>query len=316
MPEADSEWLPFSGRPELFGPPVTQRYHRSATGGSMDPSLVTLSKPFVVAITGSGKGIGSGIAQAYAQAGASGILLSSRTEADLQNVVAQIKNINAECEVRYRVCDVMCEEELSKLAIDCKNWFGRLDVAIINAGIISQFVTDPDGDRHCPQGILEDTTSDFFRVWGTNFNGAYLAARAFLPLLRSTTDGSQAMVFISSLASQHTHTQLCSAAYNISKLAVNRLAEHIHDSYKDDGVLVYAIHPGCIQTNNTEFPSFWDEIFIDDMSLPGAFCVWLSKERRDWLSGRYLSSNWDVEELEMQKEEIVREDKFKSYLKV
>ncbi|KAF2180087.1 NAD(P)-binding protein [Zopfia rhizophila CBS 207.26] len=35
------------------------------------------------------------------------------------------------------------------------------------------------------------------------------------------------------------------------------------------------------------------------------------KEKRQWLSGRYLSANWDVEELEGKKEAIVSEDKLK-----
>ncbi|KAB8216639.1 hypothetical protein BDV33DRAFT_233321 [Aspergillus novoparasiticus] len=281
----------------------------------MDPRLVTLPRPFVVAITGSGKGVGAAIAEAYAHAGASGILLSSRTLDALERVRAGIRTINPDCEVHCQVCDVTSEEDITNLARECKKRFGRLDAAIINAGVASKFVTDSAGDRHFPRGILEDTTADFFRVWNTNFNGAYLAARAFLPLLQETPNGAQAMVFISSIASQHNYTDLTSAAYNISKLAVNRLVEHIDSAHKGDGILAHALHPGCIQTNTNDYPSFWDDIFIDDMSLPGAFCVWLTRERREWLAGRYLSANWDVQELEKDKELIVKEDKFKSYLK-
>ena len=39
--------------------------------------------------------------------------------------------------------------------------------------------------------------------------------------------------------------------------------------------------------------------------------VWLTKTRREWLSGRFTVSNWDIAELEAQKEEIVGDDKFK-----
>ena len=49
----------------------------------------------------------------------------------------------------------------------------------------------------------------------------------------------------------------------------------------------------------------------DDPRLCGAFIVWLIKERRMWLSGRYLSSNWDVDELIAKKDEIVDNDKLK-----
>ena len=36
--------------------------------------------------------------------------------------------------------------------------------------------------------------------------------------------------------------------------------------------------------------------------------TWLTKEKRQWLSGRYVSVNWDVEELEKRKNEIVEND--------
>lgn len=52
-------------------------------------------------------------------------------------------------------------------------------------------------------------------------------------------------------------------------------------------------------------------MLIDDPSLCGAFLVWLTKLRRPWLSGRYLSANWDVDELVGKSEEIVTQDKLK-----
>jgi len=37
----------------------------------------------------------------------------------------------------------------------------------------------------------------------------------------------------------------------------------------------------------------------------------LTKERRDWLNGRYLAVTWDVDELSAMKEEIVNKDLLK-----
>lgn len=39
--------------------------------------------------------------------------------------------------------------------------------------------------------------------------------------------------------------------------------------------------------------------------------VWLTKEERSWLSGRYLSATWDVDDLVAMKDEIVEGDKLK-----
>ena len=49
----------------------------------------------------------------------------------------------------------------------------------------------------------------------------------------------------------------------------------------------------------------------DDVGLCGAFCVWLSREKRMWLNGRLVSATWDVDELVGKKDEIVAEDLLK-----
>lgn len=49
-------------------------------------------------------------------------------------------------------------------------------------------------------------------------------------------------------------------------------------------------------------------VLTDDVGLCGGFLTWLTKEKRPWLSGRYLSSNWDVEQLEARKDEIAEKD--------
>jgi hypothetical protein len=52
-------------------------------------------------------------------------------------------------------------------------------------------------------------------------------------------------------------------------------------------------------------------VLTDDPGICGGFCVWLTSECRDWLSGRYVIANWDVEELEAMKDDIIMEDKLK-----
>lgn len=39
--------------------------------------------------------------------------------------------------------------------------------------------------------------------------------------------------------------------------------------------------------------------------------MWLTKGGRTWLNGRYLSANWDVDELEAKKDEIIEGNKLK-----
>lgn len=42
----------------------------------------------------------------------------------------------------------------------------------------------------------------------------------------------------------------------------------------------------------------------DEPELVGGTAVWLATEKARWLSGRYISANWDVEELVQRKVEI------------
>jgi len=40
-------------------------------------------------------------------------------------------------------------------------------------------------------------------------------------------------------------------------------------------------------------------------ALPGAFCVWLTSEEADFLKGRFVWANWDIDELKAKKSLIV-----------
>jgi hypothetical protein len=42
--------------------------------------------------------------------------------------------------------------------------------------------------------------------------------------------------------------------------------------------------------------------------------VWLTQEKQAWLNGRYISANWDMEELSSRKQQIVDGDKLKVQL--
>ena len=39
--------------------------------------------------------------------------------------------------------------------------------------------------------------------------------------------------------------------------------------------------------------------------------TWLTRERRAWLSGRYVAVGWDVDELLQQQDEVVKKDLLK-----
>ncbi|KAF1990110.1 NAD(P)-binding protein [Aulographum hederae CBS 113979] len=297
--------------PKSFGITFTPTIHAKAEGPT-DPKGFKLPNPYVVLVTGAGKGLGLHISLAYAYAGASGIVISSRTKKDLDELEKQIHGINKDIKVLSRLCDTTNEQDVKSLVADVRAEFGRLDVAIANAGVISKYIYDADGsNQRLPKGLIED--DDFARVIDINLNGTRHVGKICLPLLQETKDGAQAFIAITSLASHLPDSQLTTLAYNLSKIAMNRMCESIATDHGGDGVVAFAVHPGAVRTPQTEghMGEAWEAILTDEIGLCGGFCVWLTQERREWLSGRYLSSTWDTAELEGMKDEIVKEDKLK-----
>lgn len=60
-----------------------------------------------------------------------------------------------------------------------------------------------------------------------------------------------------------------------------------------------------------ELPSKMHALLNDPPELAAACCVYLTTERADFLTGRFLSANWDVTELEQRKQEIVGQNLLK-----
>jgi len=102
---------------------------------NIDPAKTTLPHPFVVVVTGAGKGLGWHTSLAYAKAGCSGLSISSRTLGDLYDLDKEILTINHKCQVMKTLCDVQSEQSVAQLKKQVKQKWGRCDVVIANAGI-------------------------------------------------------------------------------------------------------------------------------------------------------------------------------------
>lgn len=271
----------------------------------INPKDVQLSNPYVVCITGAGRGIGAATAVAYAQAGASGIIISSWPSSELEQVRQEVLANAPECRVTMQTCDVVSEASVAELAKTAEKEHGRLDVLINNAGYL---------DRTGWVPLTEGDPEEFRRTMDVNVFGAYLVTRVFLPLLLGSVSGAKVVIGISSMSS---HVARYSVAMGLSKLALNRFIEFLDVEYRDRGLMAYALHPGSVQTKmSSAAPVNWSQFIADSPDLCGAIAVWLTKEKRSWLSGRYVAAPWDTDELEAQKDDIVGEDKLKSRMVV
>jgi NAD(P)-dependent dehydrogenase (short-subunit alcohol dehydrogenase family) len=299
--------------------------HEKAEGSTLPTSNPPPYTPFNVVVTGAGKGLGRAISLAYAQSGVTGICISSRTQSDLDSLEQEMLAVAPNLDIFSRICDTSDPSAVSALSIACAEHFeDQIDVVIANAGIISKYLNDDsETDRQLPKGIIED--DDFLRVTSINYLGSYYTAKYFTPLLlkrkapansSSDADLVRAFVVITSLAGHVPQSAATPVAYNVSKLANNRMVECMANDHGKEGLLAYAVHPGEVVTPQTLRHSvkkgdMWDTMLQTDVGLCGGFLTWLTKSRRDWLSGRYVSVHWDVDELEKKRDEIVEGDKLK-----
>ena len=144
--------------PPTAGLDFTKTIHNKAEGDTDPANNRVDDKPFVVCVTGAGKDLGFHIALAYVQAGVSGIVISSRTHSDLDALSAELKKVNSRIDILSRTCDTLQDDDVKRLAEATRQRFGRLDVCVANAGVMSKYL--PDGSL--PKGIMSDL--DFERV--------------------------------------------------------------------------------------------------------------------------------------------------------
>ncbi|KIM94216.1 hypothetical protein OIDMADRAFT_45944 [Oidiodendron maius Zn] len=247
---------------------------------SIDPTKSNLSQPFkVVLITGSGRGIGRSIALRYADSGVGCIILCSKTTSELDEVEEAVKARNINVKIRKLTLDITDDTQVMLAADLVKEEEGRLDVLINNAGVGAQ-----------PALIAESDVDRYWKIW-TN-------QKKQVDLINMSSDGAH-----------KTHASV--SAYQTSKFALLRFTEFVNAEYGEHGVNCIAVHPGCVLTEMTKRSKALRPLLIDTPELCGCFLVWITKGQRSWLSGRYLSATWDVDELEARQEEIVKGDKLK-----
>lgn len=92
-------------------------------------------KDKVALITGGGRGIGKAVALAYCREGAK-LAICARTGPEIEEVAKEITALGAEC--LAVVCDVSLEESVAKAVQEVQEKFGKIDVLINNAGVMTR----------------------------------------------------------------------------------------------------------------------------------------------------------------------------------
>jgi NAD(P)-dependent dehydrogenase (short-subunit alcohol dehydrogenase family) len=218
--------------------------------GPTDPSKVKLPPNFTVVIAGASRGIGRGIAKAYARAGVSGLVLSSRSMETLEEAAKEVLKINPRVKLMCQTCDVTVEEQIQELLEASKTAFGRLDVLVINAGTATKVsIKRESGLMDWPNNFLEQDPAEMEALWRLNVQAPFLLMRHFLPLLEATEDGAKAIIQISSAAAHYVQPNIMAMSYSLTKLASTRLIEHCHECHGKNGIVAFAVQPGGVKTD-------------------------------------------------------------------
>jgi len=117
----------------------------------------------IVLITGALAGIGRATALAFAREG-SRVLLSGRREDVGNALAAELRSLGAECD--YLSADVRREEEVRNLVDRAVSRFGRLDIAVNNAGTEGK-----------PGPITETTAESYAATFDTNVLGTLFSLK-------------------------------------------------------------------------------------------------------------------------------------------
>lgn len=189
----------------------------------------------VAIITGAASGIGAGIAECFAEAGAEVVVadinerLGAQVTADLQKRYGKGLFVKA---------DVSQAEDCKGLVNATLTAYGQIDTLVNNAGV--NFV----------KPTLEMDEADWDRVVNVDLKGTFLCSRYALEAMVARRSGN-----IINIASVHTVATLPAAApYAASKGGVDMMTRSMAIEFAPYGIRINAVSPGLTDTQ------IWDDI--------------------------------------------------------
>ena len=186
--------------------------------------------PAIVLITGALTGIGRTTAFAFARQGAH-LMISGRRDEAGELLATELRTLGAT--VEYMRADVTKEGDVIALVEHTVKRFGRLDVAVNNAGV---------------EGALGPIAQQTEATFDTNVLGVLLAMKHELPIMQKQGAGS--VINLSSIAGKV--GMAGASVYVASKHAVEGLTKAAALEVAADGVRVNAVAPGPTQTEMLE----------------------------------------------------------------
>jgi NAD(P)-dependent dehydrogenase (short-subunit alcohol dehydrogenase family) len=218
--------LPFAEKKfieiEVYGQPA-------ADPSITPPKEFTMDTPIVL-ITGALSGIGRATALAFAKEGARIVIAGRRDEAG-QKLVAELREIGVEAE--YWRTDVRYDDDVRALVDKTVARFGRLDVAVNNAGTEGKLGP-----------VTEQTAESYAASFDTNVLGTLLSMKHELRLM--LRQGSGSIVNVSSALGRIGAPG--ASVYVASKHAVEGMTKSAALEVAETGIRINVVAPGITDT--------------------------------------------------------------------
>ncbi|KAJ3914670.1 short-chain dehydrogenase/reductase [Lentinula edodes] len=272
---------------------LTKTHHHD-TYPAISPTKPSLSQTGrAVLITGGSGGIGFEIAQSFAKAGASKIIIVGRRNAVLDAAAAKLREEFKDSTTEFiaRQGDIGDDASISSLwdFLNSRNIFVR--VLVLNAAHVSPWLLD----------TLKMDKREIMEGFDVNIGGNFLMTVKFVnqPLRPA---GQQ--------------LNLINTPYSTTKSASTALFGRIADEHPVQDIQIIIYHPGMLYSEGVAKVADEDLINWDKMALPADYAVWAASSEASWLHGRFVWAHWDVDELKTNKEFLKRMEEEKDFLRV
>jgi len=184
----------------------------------------------VALVTGAGQGLGASISIAYAEAGASVVLLG-RTESYLEDTADAIRKAGGEASLI--VCDVTNDEKLRKAV----SGLDRLDILVNNAG------------TNFPEPFIEVSDNHLDAMLDLNVRACFVAAQAAVQVMLKSADLAEHGASVVNMSSQMGHVGSPNrTVYCMTKHAVEGLTKAMAVELADKNIRVNSIGPTFSET--------------------------------------------------------------------
>ncbi|MCA9910197.1 MAG: SDR family oxidoreductase [Anaerolineae bacterium] len=240
----------------------------------------------VAVITGGTRGLGLGIAQAYAAEGAV-VVIAGRSKSTLDTAIAELEANGVRA--AGTICDVGDLEQVEALGAFAVEAFGKIDIWVNNAGLSAPYG---------PTAALP--TSAFMRVVNTNivgvYNGSMVALRHMLP------NRSGKLINLLGRGSNDRDGVNFQNAYAASKAWVRSFTLTLARENEDSGVGIFAFNPGLVETDmmrHVEAVQGFEQrlkpletvmrLWANPPEIPAQKALWLASSATDGKTGLMVS---------------------------